>query len=484
MTKVKLTKIGVLVFSFLITFSLIFLFFFVSNKMKAMGLSVSLPEMVKFTIENRKALIGGEDLQENVPGQEPEVEKVKEIPQLKKDSTGKYTNFLIVGFDTRGENSGLRNTDSIIVANYNHETNHIVLISIPRDVYGVITIPNSSSVYYNKINAAYSYGENRQAGLGMETLKLTVEKTIGQEIQYTVSINYVAFEEIINLLGGVEVNVENSFVDYHYPGPTSYITVRFDQGLQTMDGEKALQYARSRKSMQNGEGSDFARARRQQRLIEAVKNKALQTDLFNSPTKIVSLLDTLSKNIWLSDYTLDDLEAALALKDKIATAEVSNFVLDPTIGNYSILTTGVGTGYTIGPKKGTKNYSDVHAFVAKAIQYPELYSNPPKIFTYDTGIGVTEAKATTERLKAEFPFIDIRYWGLLHVNTDGIVTFRNIEDYNENAFNYVAKFLGEDVGTVRPEGLPALRGEHIVVLVGKKAEVVQETNLESSTQSD
>lgn len=473
MTKKSLTKVGFFIVTFLISAILIAIYITVSAKMKNMGLKISVPEVIAFTIKNKDFLLGKEQ-EPNISDDDGIIEKKKEIPQLQKDSTEKFTNFLIVGFDTRGETSGLKNTDSLIVANYNHETNEIILFSIPRDLYGIITIPDSKSTYYNKINSAYVYGEGRQKGLGLKTLELTVEKTLDIEIQYVASVNYEAFKSIIDLLGGIEVDVENSFTDYKYPGPTSYITVKFEKGLQTMNGETALQYARSRKSMQNGEGSDFARARRQQKVVEAVKNKLAETDMFTNPASIVSLLDTLSKNIQLSDYTVTDLEAVIALKDKIETAPIYNIVLDPSIGNFSILTTGVGTGYTIGPKKGIKNYSDLHLFVDKTMQYPALYSSPIKIFTYDTGLGAEESKAQTNNLKSELPFIDVRYWGLLKdFPTTGIIVFKNNEAVNDKSLSYIQSFFTSST-TTRPENLPALKNEELSVLFGTKPVVEAE----------
>ncbi len=474
MTKRKLTKIGFTLFTILVTTSLIFTYFFVSKKMKDMGLKVTLPELINFTIKNRDYLLGKEELLAYEGEKDPEL--IKEIAQLEKDSTEKYTNFLIVGIDTRGSTSGLQNTDTIIVANYNHESNKLILFSVPRDLYGIITTSSSSSPRYNKINSAYAYGEGRKSGSGMETLRLTVEKTLDIEIQYSVVVNYTAFEEIIDLLGGIEIDVENSFTDYRYPGPNSgFVTVKFTKGVQTMDGKTALQYARSRKSMQAGEGSDFARARRQQKVLEAVATKALNTDMFSSPTSIIKLLDSMSKNIKLSDYTLTDLEAALALTDKLEDVEITNLVLDPSIGNYTVLTTGVGNGYTIGPKKGTRNYSDFHAFIAKSIEYPELYAEPIKVFVYDTGAGATNARELSNELKEQFPFIDVRYWGLLRgLETDGVVIFKYNEVTNDQAFSYVEDFLGDQVSSTRPENLPTLKNEDITILVGKESTSIDE----------
>jgi len=94
-----------------------------------------------------------------------------------------------------------------------------------------------------------------------------VEELVGEEIQYYAMIDLKGFVNLIDSLDGTYINVENSFTDYMYPADNNvgYQTVTFTAGPQTMDGDIALKYARSRHSMDNGEGSDFARARRQQK---------------------------------------------------------------------------------------------------------------------------------------------------------------------------------------------------------------------------
>ncbi len=106
-------------------------------------------------------------------------------PELKKDSTGVYTNILIVGIDTRTKLKTL-NTDVIIVASYNHKTKDVVMISIPRDF---CTKVNPSKTSYGKINSAYSIYEAKEKGSGLEGLKGIVEEITGMEIQYYAMIN-------------------------------------------------------------------------------------------------------------------------------------------------------------------------------------------------------------------------------------------------------------------------------------------------------
>ena len=219
-------------------------------------------------------------------------------PELKKDSTGVYTNILIVGIDTRTKLKTL-NTDVIIVASYNHKTKDVVMISIPRDF---CTKVNPSKTSYGKINSAYSIYEAKEKGGGLEGLKGVVEEITGMEIQYYAMINFNGFVELVDAVGGLYINVENSFTDYKYPAEQGYgtQTISFKAGPQLMDGDTALKYARSRQSQQNGEGSDYARAKRQHKVIDAFIKKILSTETLLNPSKLMSLLSSVQDNIKIS----------------------------------------------------------------------------------------------------------------------------------------------------------------------------------------
>ncbi|KUK75863.1 MAG: Transcriptional regulator LytR, partial [candidate division WS6 bacterium 34_10] len=226
----------------------------------------------------------------------PEDLLVREEKSLKKDPTGKFTNVLLVGLDTR-ENTGLLNTDTIIMASYNYETNNITLLSIPRDFH--VEVEEGVS-WYVRINSIYNAAEQEEEGAGIIALQDTVERVTGQEIQYYAMVDFKAFVEIIDTIGGVDVNVENSFTDYLYPLGDGYQTISFEAGPQTMDGETALIYSRSRHSLQNNEGSDFARAKRQQKIIIALKDKLLSSESLTNPKTLLGILSSIDGNIRVS----------------------------------------------------------------------------------------------------------------------------------------------------------------------------------------
>ncbi len=206
-------------------------------------------------------------------------------------------NLLLLGINgSGGADKDL--TDTIIFVSLDKQTNKVVFLSIPRDLW----IEEIKA----KINTAYHYG-------GISLAKSTVENLLGQPIDYYALVNFDSFEKIIDYLGGIEVKVENSFDDYKYPIPGKekdlcdgdkelkcrYEHLHFDAGMQTMDGATALKFARSRNA-QGEEGTDFARSARQQKIILGIKDKIIK-DKFSFTSKKALGLVSLVQNEVVTD---------------------------------------------------------------------------------------------------------------------------------------------------------------------------------------
>ncbi len=223
-----------------------------------------------------------------------------------KDSLKTYddqVNILMMGI-AGGKHDGPNLSDSNIVFNYNFKTNKLTTISIPRDLW--------SATLNDKINSAYAYGEAKKPnGGGFILAKAEIEEVVGLPIQYAAVIDFQQFKELIDFLGGVNVDVERSFVDKKFPiagkendecsGDKTfacrYKTVSFTQGKTNMDGETALNFSRSRNA-DGDEGTDFAREKRQQKVFQAVEIKliglAKKPNLKNYQ-KVYDIIDKLVK---------------------------------------------------------------------------------------------------------------------------------------------------------------------------------------------
>lgn len=200
-------------------------------------------------------------------------------------------NVLILGKGGVGH-AGADLTDTMMLASVSLTKKSVNLISIPRDIW----IPEIRT----KINSTYYFGNVQpERGGGLNFAKETVSKVTGQPIHYALVVDFSSFKEIIDALGGVNINVANSFTDSLYPVEgreedtcggdkefkCRYETIHFEKGVSYMDGTTALKYVRSRNG-DNNENTDIAREARQQKVISAIKNKMLSKDTLLNPLKL------------------------------------------------------------------------------------------------------------------------------------------------------------------------------------------------------
>lgn len=175
---------------------------------------------------------------------------------------------LILGVDVRPDQAqaNITRTDSIMLAGIDPADMRVSLLSIPRDAF--IQVPNYGM---QRINAVNVLGEMEQEGRGRELLMESIAQNFQIQPDKYVMLNFQAFTALVDAVGGVDIEVEKVIVDYAYP-TEDYGTreLRFDPGLQHMDGETALAYARTRHA-----DNDYYRAGRQQQVVEALARKLL-----------------------------------------------------------------------------------------------------------------------------------------------------------------------------------------------------------------
>lgn len=284
-------------------------------------------------------------------------------PSSIKETDGRI-NILILGLDRRSYTKSGGLTDTILVASVSKTEKNLVMISLPRDLWV------KSSGGYSKLNAVYAIS-------GTDDMVKTVQDILGMPIHYYTVIDFNAFKNMIDILGGIDVNVETTFDDYFYPieGMESaepeelrYKHLHFDAGLQRMNAATALEFSRSRKGS-NGEGTDFARAKRQQKVIIAVRDKALSIETLANPAKIKDLYDTYNKNIE-TDIGLGEAQKLYEIGRQIGFNEIKSIVLDDRSAQdqggllYAPEDRTLYSGqYVLIPRTG--DYSQIHAYVLK-----------------------------------------------------------------------------------------------------------------------
>jgi LCP family protein required for cell wall assembly len=291
-------------------------------------------------------------------------------PEEKVKTIDNRTNILILG-KGGGNHEAPDLTDAVIFVSINHNNSSVALVSLPRDIW----IPELRA----KLNSAYYWGNQKEpparrasgseSGGGLILAKSSVEKIVGQPVQYGIVIDFEAFRSVIDVLDGIEVDVKNSFVDMKYPiagkedddcdgdleFKCRYETVNFGKGVQHMNGKLALKFIRSRNA-KGDEGTDFARAERQQKVILAIKEKVLSHEILFSLDKLIQLRDVLRK------YTETDINIStiviLARRLLQSKENINSFVLPedllenpPKSARYNYL-------YVYIPKE--KDWSEVH----------------------------------------------------------------------------------------------------------------------------
>lgn len=301
------------------------------------------------------------------------IKQLVHTDQLLRGEDGDRINILLLGVGGAGHD-GPQLSDTIILASYQPSTKNIGLVSIPRDLYA--PIPGYG---WRKINHANAYGELDAPGTGPTLASEVVEDIFKQPIHYYVRVDFDGFADLIDDLGGIDVTVENAFTDPAYPtvgkenedcgtyttstneeGETVQIpdyscrfeVLRFTEGPIHMDGTTALKFVRSRHGT-NGEGSDFARSRRQQLVLLAVRERVLSASTLLNPAKISRILDTLKDNI-ATNISGDELVRFGQIAKDIDTSTLKNHVLDTSAAS-PLYATSRGGAYVLLPKDDNWN---------------------------------------------------------------------------------------------------------------------------------
>ena len=210
-------------------------------------------------------------------------------------------NIVLLGYGGPGHD-GPYLTDSIMVLSLRPGTHEAIMVSLPRDLWVKIPALPNNRFMLGKLNSAYAIGSDRRnypnvrndwktlTG-GGDLTAATISQVIGQPVDYWVGVDFKAFRDVVDALGGVQINVPTALDDRRYPrGETAgMMHIHFNPGLQQFDGERALEYARSREST-----SDFDRSRRQQLIMLAVRQRVFS---LNAIPRLLSLLGALQDNV-------------------------------------------------------------------------------------------------------------------------------------------------------------------------------------------
>jgi LCP family protein required for cell wall assembly len=308
---------------------------------------------------------------------------------------GEPVSLLFLGY-SGANHDGQWLTDTILIMRYDPKTKTMLQFSVPRDLYVYAPTGGKDNGRWMKVNGILGYvmdwnrpnqdaldpkyrwtDDKKKFDSGVNLVADTLQEVVGFRIDYWATISFEGFRKFIDSMGGVEIDVERAFIDKKYPRndnaavDAAVITVEFKAGKQLMNGETAIRYARSRNSETPLEGGDFARSKRQAKVIAAVKEKALKENLV---LKSLDYMSALQGNIRfsldfgeltaLANYFNSPDGKALATDVKFSTEVINEtLVTDVTLSD---------VGYALYPKDGKGNYTSIKRYVQSAIANADI----------------------------------------------------------------------------------------------------------------
>lgn len=304
-------------------------------------------------------------------------------------------NVLLVGFGGWGHSGGML-SDTLVVAHIDPSKKKIFLISIPRDLWVQIPV-RSDKKEWHKINTAYAIGsdENKYPSKEPQYIgffgagnmaKKVVGDTLGLPVEFYISVNFDGLVDLIDAMGGVEVDVPVAFDDYFYPvkglerescGKTQaeiakmsrelsgfelekqfecrYEHLHFEKGLQLMDGTTALKFVRSRHSSEHG--GDFARSVRQMALLDAMKEKLISLGGISVATEILARFGTYIQ----TDIDEDEMLAIIAANPGIEKYSLERINLSEE--NVLVSSRSSDGQFILIPKQGLEEGKGIYDFI-------------------------------------------------------------------------------------------------------------------------
>lgn len=413
---------------------------------------------IKFYITERHLFRGG--------GGAPALAKNIDINQLKGEGDGRI-NILILGIGGPGH-EGPNLTDTIMVASIDPINHATVLLSIPRDL--CVKMPCGPN---QKINATYALAEESSTAKddigqkqdGLKKLDATLSPILGIPIHYHAVVDFAAFKQSVDAVGGVDVDVPEQLYDPTIAWENNYNSVIAQKGQQHMNGAKALLYAKSRET-----SSDFARGERQRLILVALKQKIFTLGTFSNPVKVSNLLSSLGNNVY-TDFSLNDINRLYQIISTIPSGSIAS--LDLVTPPHDLLTTGSVDGATsiVEPKAGLFSYSALNSYIRNALRDGLLIKENAPVAIYNatslSGLATKEAD-----LLKSYGY-NVTTVGSLPKATDPAKSV--LVDLSAGSDKYTRHYLEQRLGLSAQNSLPAgtgvtpPSGTKFVIIVGKDA---------------
>ncbi len=369
---------------------------------------------------------------------------------LKQDSNGR-SNFLILGTseDDPGH-GGAWLTDSMMILSIDQTNKNAYMFSIPRDLYVQYGMACNSG-YSGKINEYFNCVNDDYSNPAAEQQRLTqtqafAGKIFGLDIQYGIHVNNTVIKQAVDAVGGIDVDIEGSngdpgVLDRNFDWRCNYkcYLVKYTNGVHHLDGEHALFLSMARGDVAPTYGlsnSNFDREKNQQKIILALKQKAMTTGTLTNIGKVTSLIDSLGNNLRTNVQT-SEIRTLAGLASDIKPADIHLISFEDA--NNSVVKTGNYNGQSIVmPSAGMYDYSDIQAFVDKSLSTNPVVREGAKIVVLN-GSGVAGAAQTiADKLTSkqfvvstvanapEAKYSDIEVYTVDATKTDTLTAIKNL----------------------------------------------------------
>lgn len=319
-------------------------------------------------------------------------------PQLLKGEGDGRVNILLLGIGGAGHD-GPDLTDTMLVLSVDPVNNTAAMLSVPRDLW--VKMPVNYFGSSQKINAAYESGKYSYLGkldasnanasaveAGFASVDQVVSQVLGVTINYHVLVNFQAFRQAIDTVGGVTVDVKDQLYDPTMAWENGNNPVLAQAGVQQMDGKEALLYARSRET-----SSDFARTERQRQIMVALKDKVLTAGTLSNPAKIDGLMNAFGDNVY-SDLSTQGATRLFSILKQVSDSKIASIGLADPPNNF-VTTDHVGNISVVRPVAGFGNYTAIQAYVRSQLKDGYLVKENASVAVMGTTAAIATATAAT-----------------------------------------------------------------------------------------
>lgn len=342
-------------------------------------------------------------------------------------------NILLAGIGGDGHPGGTL-ADTIIVASIDPFAKEVAMLSVPRDLY--VDIPGYWS---SRINAAHAIGEEQAfeedgySDGGMGLLEKTLEETLDIPIHYYVRVDFDAFEHAVDAVGGIVLDVETPVYDPTFAWEWRVLDVGV--GEQYFDGERALFYARSRKT---SPGGDFDRSERQRDIIVALKDKVLSLGTYANPLKIADLIDAVGNGV-KTNISISEVLRLYEIAGETSSDNVVSVGLSSSSGNY-LTGQNIGGASVLVPVGG--DFSEIQKFVRSIFVDGFIKSEDASIEVFN---GTGQVGLATE-YAAELGTYGYRVVNIGNTTDKSYATWKLFDLTNDNP--YTREYLEQRTGVV------------------------------------